>query len=106
MCKHDDSQILYQNGFADEELIELKRMSDERREEVKQSMSHYIEEELANSVFTSPENMHAAYRSKGLDFYIMEDKLPPPNFQKLVLWAMIKSKHSSGATKVYVSQRI
>jgi hypothetical protein len=106
MAKQDGSEVLYSNGFDDEELTELKRLSDLRRQEVKQSMSHYIEEELSNSSFTSCETMHDAFRLKGLDFYLSEDKLPPPNFQKLVLWAMIKSKHCSGATKVYVSQRI
>ena len=107
LTKHDDSELLYSNGFDDEELIELKRFSDQRREEVKQSMAKHIDEQISSGIhFDSQESLHHAFRSVGLDFYLSEGKLPPPNFQKLVLWSMIRSKHSCGATKDYVATRI
>lgn len=53
-----------------------------------------------------PRDLHKKMMREGLAYYIASEKMPPPNFQKHVLWAMATAPTASEVTLEYVSQRI
>ena len=105
ICKFlgTEMDILFNNGFSDEKLAELKKLSDDAREEVKASMAKYIRENYSAAPGIAFSEVHEAYRNHGLQFYVNQAKLPPPNFQKLVLWAIVTDNPSH---HVAIAERI
>lgn len=103
MCKEASPTVLYKQHITDDEIAEMHHASDEHVVEMKNSLKrklHELDQEL------SPQALHRVYRLEGLAFYAADDKMPPPNFQKLVLWAMYTSPGASPSLKEYVSERI
>lgn len=91
VCKFlgTDMDVILNNGFSQEDLEELKKKSDEAREALKVSMSDYIKEHYIPAPGAPFDEVHDAYLSHGLWFYKKEkETLPPPNFKRLVLWAL------------------
>ena len=105
MLKEDGAEVCYSVHFTDEELDEIREASKAYREELKSRMPAYVAAKLGKRKFDDPVDLHAAYRTHAFEYYLQEDKLPPPNFQKLVLWHMTKHQACS-ATKSYVMERI
>lgn len=103
MNKQGSRLILTNNGFTEEMLAELQAKSDEYVANLKASMGKYIQEHYVPSPATTPEEAHAQYRFHGLKFYASTDTLTPPNFQKLVLWALVRAHPEY---TMYVSERI
>lgn len=103
MNKQGSRLIVANNGFSESDLDELKAKSDEYVAGLKASMGNYIQEHFVPTPLTPPEEAHAQYRYHGLRFYAESDTMPPPNFQKLVLWALARA---CPEYLTYVSEKI
>jgi hypothetical protein len=103
MCKENPPNILARNQFEDEDIQALHEASEEHVQELKCGLKRKLHELDPEP---TPQDLHRKYRMEGLAYYEASDKMPPPNFQKLVLWAMYTSPGASRATKEYVSERI
>lgn len=100
MCKEADvsTHVLYKQGLTDEDIQKLHQKSEEHVDELKSGLKrklHELDQER------SPQGLHRQYRLEGLAYYANDDKMPPPNFQKLVLWAMYTSPGASSEVKEY-----
>lgn len=103
MCKEDPPKVLSKNGFSDEDIRALHEQSEEHVAELKCGLKRKLHELSPES---SPQEMHLQYQEEGLAYYESIDKMPPPNYQKLVLWAMYTSPGASTSVKRYVATRI
>ena len=56
--------------------------------------------------YSTPEDLHRQFRIAALRHYHAEDKLTPPNFQKLVLRYMFDKYPKSPRIEGYVAERI
>lgn len=107
MCKEDpfgNKNILARNLFTDGELLELYEKSEEHVKELKEGLRDYLFQKVP--LDEDPAKLHAEYRLAGIDYYLEQDKMPPPNFQKHILWAMAKTDPPCKRRKIYVSERI
>ena len=104
MCKESPPTVLYKQELTDEDIIALHEASEEHVDELKHGLKRKLHEIDTSS--DSPSEVHAKYREHGLDYYIDQDKMPPPNFQKHILWAMASKKPPHHAWKLYVAERI
>lgn len=103
LCKEDPPNVLSALGFEPEDIQALHEASEEHVQELKCGLKRKLHELDPEP---TPQDLHRKYRMEGLAYYEASDKMPPPNFQKLVLWAMYTSPGASCATKEYVSERI
>lgn len=107
MCKENPVQtrnILAKNMFTDAELTELWEKSEFHVKELKEGLRKYLYEKVPME--ENPAELHAAYRLSGIEYYIEQDKMPPPNFQKHILWAMALADPPCKRRKIYVAERI
>lgn len=96
--------VLYKKNITDEELEELKSASEAHVDELKGAMRAHL-----HALPDQPEDaekLHALYRFEGLEYYIAKAKMPPVNFQKLVLYAMALKEPPCKKRKMYVAERI
>lgn len=104
MCKEGPPNVLFQQGFLPGEIEELHTLSDAHVDQLKHGLKRKLHEiDVAD---LEPSKVHAMYRQKGIEYYLHEDKMPPPNFQKHVLWAMATKSPPSEDRIRYVSERI
>ena len=99
-CRH----VLAKNMFTDEELTELWEKSELYVKEMKEGLRKHLSSTVP--LDDDPAKLHADYRLSGLEYYIDQDKMPPPNFQKHILWAMARAEPPCKRRKIYVSERI
>jgi len=104
MCKEGPPAVLFQQGFLPGEIEELHKLSDQHVDQLKHGLKRKLHE--VDITDMSPEQVHTEYRVQGIDYYLHEDKMPPPNFQKHILWAMATKTPSSPRRKRYVAERI
>lgn len=104
MCKEGPPCVIYQQLFQPGEIEELHTLSEQHVDQIKHGLKRKLHEIDIEGM--DPSAVHAEYREKGLDYYLHEDKMPPPNFQKHVLWAMATKNPQSPRRKRYVSERI
>lgn len=103
MCKENPPNVLAKNRFDEEEIQALHEQSECHVDELKCGLKrklHQLSPEL------SPQSLHRRYRREAGVYYETSDKMPPPNVQKLILWAMYTSPGASLETKDYVMERI
>jgi len=112
MLKESPPVVVWSSGhFTPEIIAELHEKSQGHVQELKQQMYYYVIEKLANvkedlSV-ADAKTLHGYWRRIALSYYLDEDKMPPPNFQKLVLWYMAKYYTKKNRTvREYVSSHI
>lgn len=103
MCKEDPPKILSKNGFSDEDIQQLHEQSAEHVAELKCGLKRKIHE---LSPGPDPEALHEKCLDTASDYYEDVDKMPPPNLQKLILWAMHTMPGASRAQKRWCIRRI
>lgn len=104
MCKEGVDGVLYQQGFEPGELEELVKNSDAYVEEKKNSLKRHLHELDIDGLL--PDLVHKRYKIEGARYYRDQEILPPPNFQKLVLNAMMTRKPYDEDRLSYVADRI
>lgn len=91
--------------FTEAELEELHAASEEHVDEMKNKLYHYLEERLDMS--KTPAQVHAQARLLSGVYYLDENKMPPSNLQKLILWHIAKLAGKENEVFVsYVFERI
>jgi len=117
MCKETPPRVVTgSSDFTPEVIEQLHAASEGHVAELKNQMYFYILEQITKKRFVYNvecdwcKETHANFRYYGLEYYTSNDKMPPPNFQKLVLWYMTKyyththKKHADVMS--YVSERM
>lgn len=103
MCKESPPNVLYKNGFTEQDIEDMHQASEEHVEEVKSGMKRKLHE----MEFTgTPEYVHEEMQVAALKYFISENKFTPPNFQKQVLYAMATKPGVTDAEFRYVAKRI
>lgn len=120
MMKEDPPVVVSSCGFTEEELEDLHDASGEYVEQCKNQLYFYLIEKLEFSIIDEnsisvkldAKSLHTRARTLSMDFYIDQDKMPPPNFQKLVLWHMVRiakqklSGQEFAVVQLYVSKHM
>lgn len=107
MCKENpvgNRQVLARNMFTDEELLELYQKSECYVKELKEGLRNYLYDKVETC--EPPTKLRKLYQRAGCKYYKEQDKMPPPNFQKHILWAMYHAIPPSEAREDYVSETI
>ncbi len=91
---------LFSQGFTEAELADLKAKSDEQVEELKNGLYEYIHQYEFDE---NPQECFNQVRLKGIDYYLENDRMPGPRFQKDCLWAMIKHPKCTLAWKRFAA---
>lgn len=88
MIRHGVESVVVSHMFTGEELAALVEASDDYVQEMKDDCLNHLDKYLS---FTgTPERIHKAARLHAIKFYKEQDKLWPPNIQKLILYWMMK----------------
>lgn len=95
--------ILYVRGFTMEELNDLHEKSEAYLKELKTNLKRHLQEEVSSD--DDVEVLHKKYKLSAWRFYREQDKMPPPNFQKLLLHHLGNREPISEAREIYASSR-
>lgn len=94
MMKEDPPKVVYSRGFTEEELDELHEASKDHVEQLKNQLQYYLVDKIKweeeDGKMINPKDLHPQFRRHAINYYMEEDKMPPPNLQKLILWYMLK----------------
>lgn len=105
MMKEGVDSVRHSRGFSDEELEQLAIDSKEYVESLKAGLYEYLQDfewkPKSKDAREQPGEIHDMLRGKALDYYLEEDKMPPPNFQKLILYYMAKMAKSRVDGQLY-----
>jgi len=85
--------------LRDELAMRLLSFPEEHHELVRRL--HYVP--LKNK---GPAEAHEAYLRAGLEYYILLNVMPPREFQRIVLWALLGAEKLTDDYVAYVAQRI
>lgn len=80
----DSSIVIYKQGISDEDLRFLHAESEKRREELQSKLGEYLAKEVSRGSGESPRDLHKRMCSTGLQYYLAEGKMVPPNFKLLI----------------------
>jgi len=83
----------------DEDIMRLFSFPEEHHELVKRL--HFVD---AGGL--SPVEIHKTYQITGLNYYYQLNVMPPRDFQRLILWAMLSVNLENDAILDYVSDKI
>lgn len=83
----------------DEEIMRLFSFPEEHHELVKRL--HYC-----STFDMTPEEIHNAYILCGINYYFELNVMPPKDFQRIVLWAMLSVDNIDSKMLMYVGSRM
>jgi len=107
MLKEDPPVVVHASEEFDEDRIaDLHEMSMEYVQEIKDNLYNHLQEKQDECPRTDAEGKHKYYKLVAGNYYLNSDKMPPPNFQKLVLFCLARIYRDDEAVKVYVFDRI
>lgn len=111
MMKEDPAVVVCSRGFTEEELEELHEKSTEHVDELKAELRSVFQEKMDFTVVVPSKDLHLQARIHGFEHYADKEKLPPPNFQRLVLFQLYRAALAAGypgldRLKKYVAQSI
>lgn len=108
MLKEDPPIVVSQNGFTEEDISELHQKSQDHVDSLKNQLRDYLYEieDRKPCHNYDPKEAHRRWRHRGIEYYINADKMPPPNFQKLLIWYMIKRFQDNRVFRNYLSSKI
>lgn len=102
LCK-EDRPPLYSQGFSQEEIVSLRKASDEHVDDLKNGLKEHL---FKIEYPATPERALKRMRIDALEYYEKDAKRPRPMFQKDVLWAMWNHPQRDDAWKEFVAERI
>lgn len=88
MCKEGPPCVIYQQLFQPGEIDELHTLSEQHVEQIKHGLKRKLHE--IDTISMEPAEIHRVYKKAAARYYLSEDKMPPPNVQKHIYWAMMK----------------
>lgn len=104
MVKHDTSLVLFKQGFTDDEIESLKDKSDELREELQSKPGEYLFEKIGSGTDgITPRELHRRVSYYASEFYMVNNKCPPPNIKMLKRYWMGKYYGNREDVKWYLS---
>jgi len=110
MLKESPPVVVWSSGhFTPEIIAELHEKSQGHVQELKQQMYYYVLEQFEKRPIPDDmesKDVHNLWRRYAGRYYRSEDKMPPPNFQKLVLWYMSKHYKEKDIIQDYIYARI
>lgn len=95
MMKEESPRVVCCSGFSDEDLLQLHEDSQEHCEKLKGELFHVFTEQLPLDEQLAPKLLHNKARVAGFRHYWANEKLPPPNFQRLVVHHMFKAARAA-----------
>lgn len=104
VMKEKYPMILAMNGIDEDQLVELQSASEAHVEELKNALKRKIHE--LDYPDKTVEAFHRKCRMTGLNHYKQENKMFPPNFQKLVMWHMTTHPKCDEELENYLCERI
>jgi len=104
-----DSVVHRSDDFTDDVLLELFEQSNEHVDKLKNQLRDYLIEK--EQKFPSPEEeaetkVHTRWRIRAAKFYVKNKKMPPPNFQKLLVWIMLNHFKADSEMFEYLSGKL
>lgn len=110
MLKESPPQVVCASvDFTPQVCNELHEKSQEHVGELKQQMYYFVLEQFTKYPIPADmecKDVHNLWRRYAGRYYRTEDKMPPPNFQKLVLWYMSKHYKEKDIIQDYIYARI
>lgn len=111
MMKEEKPEVVYSSGFEEEEFEELHEKSKEHVQELKDNLLNYLEEHLDLKMAVDPSSsrpkaLHEQCRLLAYDYYTENDKMWPPNIQKLVLFHLAKIIRKKGENILQLTARL
>lgn len=111
MMKEDPPVVVCSRGFTEEELEELHEKSSEHVDELKAELRTVFQDKMDFTYVVPSKELHLQARIHGFDYYADKEKLPPPNFQRLVLFQLYRAALAAeypglARLKKYVAQSI
>lgn len=82
--EYDTSIVIYKQRFTDEDLRALHAESEKRREELQSKLGEYLAKEVSLRSDDTPRDLHQRMCIAGLEYYLAEGKMVPPNFKLLI----------------------
>lgn len=98
-------QTMYSQHFTDDELALLHSQSVDHVEDLKKGLRKHLHE-VFTGASDSPEPLHKKMRLEAFRYYSKDEKMTPPNFQKLVLQALGTLPPVSEERETYAAERI
>lgn len=102
MCK--EGEVLYRQGFSDEDIEQLREASKNYVDEVKNGLKRKLQE--TDFKYQDAEDLHHQFRRSAMKYYNDQEKMPPPNFQKLLIWHMSTLYPKDDQIQNYCATRI
>jgi hypothetical protein len=104
MCKElDTSVVVYKQVFTDDELESLHAASNHQRDILKSQLGEYIAGSGYIRSTDPPEIMHNCVCLAAIEYYMVEDKMQPPNLRLLCRHILLKY-WGTQAVKEYVAK--
>lgn len=90
MLKHGAESAVKALGFETEEIEALVNLSNEHNHKLKFALKEFLLEANERHPYDgTPTEIHLKWRLRAASYYVNNEKMPPPNFQKLVIWIML-----------------
>lgn len=102
LCK-EDRPPLYSQGFTQDDLLALRKASDEHVQQLKNGLKEHLHKIIFDK---KPEPAFESMRLEACEYYEREAKRPRPSFQKDVLWTMWSHPQRDDAWKTFVSSKL